>query len=341
MQSHGFDRFGGHKRRQLRGFIAADIDNNFLAAACSSSPEHGTENTETPPVPRSTEGGPTPSDQPVNLLEDRERNQVLLDLDRLIDDWQQARAERRPMSYASIERLLARKIEAAIDWLVLLARDESNERGRLVASRALGFSPRKEARNALLDLLGTDDTVLIENALMGLTLHPDEDLPATMIAGHLSSYDYRVQRNAALALYRAILAGAPLEESVREGAVLRLRVLLMDRDHPILRGNVAAALGVLDTMESEEDLLNLLGDNEPYPRLKAIIALGRIGTRDSLMPMLQMLRVQDRNTRAMASRALAAITDRLGYALDRTVLGEDGAAWREAIQARMLEEEEG
>jgi HEAT repeat protein len=312
----------------------------LVAGACGGGPETRPEDPGTGPGAARGENGAGAGQPaaPANLLDDRERNQVLLDLDRLVDDWQVARTERRPMAYASIEDLVERKVDANLTWLVGLAGDPSNERGRLVVSRVLGFSEQPAARRALLGLLASDEPVLLENALMGLTLHPTPDLPTGLIAGHLSSYDYRVQRNAALALYRAMLAGATVDPEIRDATVTRLRVLLMDRDHPMLRGNVAAALGVLDTSESENDLLNLLGDEEPYPRLKAILALSRVGTRRALMPLVQMLRSDDRNTRAIAAKTLATICDREGLTLDRTVLGEDPAAWQDAIQARLRED---
>jgi HEAT repeat protein len=107
-------------------------------------------------------------------------------------------------AYGGLERLIRRMVEEHMPTVLALLGDEKNPRGRLIAAKALGFSPDPRAIQALVGLLSQDDPSLLENALMGLALQARATMPADAIAFHLESFDPRVQRNAALALYRVV-----------------------------------------------------------------------------------------------------------------------------------------
>jgi HEAT repeat protein len=111
-------------------------------------------------------------------------------------------------------------------------------------------------------------------------------------------------------------------------------VLLLDPKESVLRGNAAAALGEIGGAVSENDLLNLLHDDDVYPRIRAIMALAKLGTDRCLDPLVQMLRAPEANVRDLAAKALWIVTRRLGYGIDGSALGEDAGAWHEAIAAR-------
>jgi HEAT repeat protein len=316
-----------------------------LAVGCSTA-------SVTPQDPEPpTLAGPDATDpgtiQDANLLRNKKRNQLLLDLDRYTEEWQVAREKGRVAAYGGLERLLRRMVDENLELIVQLTADPSNPRARIITSKALGFSsppetgegPPKEdvALKALAALLDEDDPVLLENALMGVALRADARFSADKVAFHLDSFESRVQRNAALALYRLALKGSRPTPAFLEPAIGRLSLLLLDPSHAVVRGNAAAALGVLGGADNEDDILNLLEDPEPYPRLRAIVALARIGTEKSVDPLLRTMAAPEPNISHRAAQSLWIVTRRLGYGIDGDLLGNDPEPWRAAIDARREE----
>jgi HEAT repeat protein len=299
----------------------------FLLAACGGSTP-----TKKPDGKPSDEA--TRKADEANLLGDQARDQLFLELDQRTADWLAAKEDSRPRAYGGLERLLQRKVDENLDLLLKAVKDPKSRRGRLIASKALGFSSNSKAVAALCGLLKAEDPELLQHALMGLARHAAPTHPVDKIAVHLDSFDPNVQCNAALALYHAVRKGAPLKGRVREDAVTRLHVLLLDDQHSGVRGNAAAALGALGDEACEEELIGLLGDEDGYVRLRAIMALSHVGTDMTIAPLIKMLHAPEPNIRRMTALSLEIVTRRLGMNIDGEVLGEDPKAWREAVAAR-------
>ena len=58
------------------------------------------------------------------------------------------------------------------------------------------------------------------------------------------------------------------------------------------------------------DLLRLLGDGEPRTRRRAALAIGRVGLRDGVLPLIPILKDADPEVRQMAAFALGLLADR-------------------------------
>jgi|GEM_PF-3023729 len=186
---------------------------------------------------------------------------------------------------------------------------------RVIAAAALGFSRIPESENfpqvypraveALLGILDCGDDKIVENALLGLYILEDENMPLDKILDIMvQHHDPDVRANAALAVQAVasprvgekvlpyVLPALKDEEpKVRNHCILiasRLNdkstlsalVELLNDPYALIQANAAKALGVLGTAHTCGHLIPLLGSRFPIVREHSLWALCVLSGKD-------------------------------------------------------------
>src|SRR5262249_24347297 len=133
-------------------------------------------------APRETNYGPT-----------KDRVTLFLTLDRNLRTWNDAVAKKKGEDLYLTDRLEA-VMQRHVYWNFDAILDElktGSDHNRAIAAAALGFTPKtgregqasqsKVAMQALVEALGADDDLLIQNALVGLAQLADPDTPCDAV----------------------------------------------------------------------------------------------------------------------------------------------------------------
>jgi HEAT repeat protein len=168
----------------------------------------------------------------------------------------------------NMQDVMRRYVEANFDMISQATRGD-NERHRLVAAWALGFSRNPRAIPRLLELLEVRSAKVRANALSSLSNLADPATPVTPIVAQFSDPDAGVRTNAALAVRSIITPGHGTE------VVVPLTGLLKDED-PLVRLAAVGALGEIARPECFGFLVGALEDKKPLVRSQAALALGKL-----------------------------------------------------------------
>ncbi len=197
----------------------------------------------------------------------------------------------------SLGRLADRR---AVEPLIAALKDE-NTRVQNAAAWALGQVGDRRAVGPLIDVLANEASQAREMAAMSLGLLADRAAVEPLLAVLQNGTDEQMLQCAAivalgqLADHQAI---KPLAAALRTGG-------------PWLRAEVARALGRMGSPEAGDLLLPLLGDSDVEVRLAAIEALGQLGYKKAVAPLIAVLQ-DDRNAWYVRNMA-AEVLNRFGY----------------------------
>lgn len=212
----------------------------------------------------------------------RETNpdQLFIQLDR------QLRNARDPNTSAvaviKMRPILNRYVDANFD-LVDHAIGGKNDRHRLVAAWALGYSTNPRALPLLLGLLNNPSARIRCNALYSIANLGDPDTPLPLLVARFSDEDPAVRVNAARAVRDTLPAGGGLE------ALVPLTGLLADDDARV-RLAAVGALGGMNRAECVGYLVNALDDEKPLVRAQAALALGKSRDPEAVRHLINALK---------------------------------------------------
>jgi HEAT repeat protein len=174
-----------------------------------------------------------------------------------------------------------------------------------VATVALGFSGDAQVVGPLLNALADPDSMVSDNALVGLGVLASPDTPLARICFILTdASDPYTRNNAAFAMAAIIAAGGG-----DACALPSCRQALID-DEPGVRLQAATILGMLNDLDSIQALGDLLYDDTPLVSHASAAALSAIG-REALEQKGTVARlIMDaavRRTQGLSDRILAEV----------------------------------
>ena len=308
--------------------------------ACQSGPE-----TEAEPIPAEEE---EPPKNPANLLEDEERSQLYLDLDKYTGSYMTARDEGNSRAWMSLHvTVLMPMVERNLQELLATAKSKGEYRYRIIAIRALGFGSDLSGVRispVLIGVLGEKDVNLVNSSLVSLYMLGWDETPIEPIVKLLSHQDDLIRSSCAMALAKIIrIQREKAGEDFRiTPAMSEASGRLMDLAHrpeedPFVRAHSAAALGAIGDPASADILSNLLIDEFMVVRVRAAQALGGLGQESAIKPLIDSMGTTESRAEArIIVASLEKIAKALDYPVDKEALGldqENWKAWYEAVKA--------
>lgn len=250
------------------------------APGCSSTPEaEAPPEADQPKPPRMREAVPEQGPG-ANFGRETDPDQLFIQLDR------QLRNSRDPntSSVATVKMrpIVTRYVDANFD-MVERAITGKNDRHRLVAAWALGYSTNPRALPLLLSLLTHPNKRVRCNALYSIANLGDPDTPLAPLVTRFADDDPGVRANAARAVRDTLPAGGGLE------ALVPLTGLLADKD-PRVRLAAVGALGRIGRPEVIGYLQNALEDEKPLVRGQAALALGKTQDPEAVQHLIGALK---------------------------------------------------
>jgi hypothetical protein len=241
----------------------------LLLPACRTNPSQGPTNGKDP--------------KPIADLVERSKvaepiGKLLADLDLEIRAW-----TRLKMTAATAEdRTKASGLERVISTTAHARRNELIDQlqtgpldNRIVAASALGFTHDPEALSPLVACLEDRNPEVVGNALLGLMILGNTQVPLERICDLLrADPDPWVRTNAAQCLSNLVSAGA------QSNCVLASARLGLSDTEPVVRSHSALLLGTLLDSESLQGLMDLVRDPVPLVSSAAVHALVWIGRHE-------------------------------------------------------------
>ncbi len=329
-----------------RPSLASAVPLLVLLAACASSADQKMPGE--PAVPATAETKPT---EPVKVttgdpqLDKRARlAQDLLDMDQRIDRYaalasqpgDEARAERGVLERALNAKTLEHRKE-----LLELAGNANDPQPRRTAVKALAFSGDHAAVPVLVAALSQkDDARLVTSATYALARLGDPSTPTDPLLALVRDPDSNIRSNALLALGRIFDArvkagGSALDPIDAQKAMPVFEVALFDAADPLVRANSAAALGALGDKRAVDPLLNLLRDEHPLVRTKTALALGKLGDLKAVAALVKTIDVTPPGTpKGAVILALTMILERHGAKVPPN-MGDSGRVWENYVREVM------
>ncbi|GAA2623921.1 HEAT repeat domain-containing protein [Paractinoplanes durhamensis] len=128
------------------------------------------------------------------------------------------------------------------------------------------------------------------------------------------------------------------DDWVRQGrdAEACLLEFLRGRPDPVMRSDIALALGFVGGERGVGPLIDLLTDEEPAVVMEAAAALGRIGDPDAVPHLIEALTSADPNVRANACQALGELRGDRATAAVTATLGDSDPFVRAAAQQALI-----
>ena len=251
--------------------------------------------------------------------------ELMNSLEQLIPAWQSEQRENRERA---IENLVAIRVITHFDQVLEVFRTGDRNR-RLVAAWALGFSrvpentrgivsPHPAAVEALVSALDERDDELLRNVLVALWKLGDHNVPVTPLIDLLTQHhDAEVRSSAALALQTVLTAGSAPQ------AADAVQLALADSDAKVRlhATSVARRFPQPGTTVRIQQLLP--AESSPLVRANMALALGAAGARTAGPVLLEMLSSPQAIESSSAHTALTQL-----YGVDR---GADPAAWNDLV----------
>ncbi len=298
----------------------------------------GTGNNEPDPETPDRSSGETtaPAGPQENLLADRERRELYLDLDNYTQRWMTVRNEGNTQAELSLHRTqIGPLVDKNLAELLNQVRSGQNHPRQITAARALGFTTRQgEVIPVLIMLLADDDANLVTSILVSLWLMANPETPITPLVDLLNDRDEDVRNNCAMALSAVLRARSSAGVSVPSDEVKRaagrLVFLVSNTDeNEFVRAHAASALGAIGDPAAVDVLVNLLDDGSSAVRTRSAEGLGQLGDEQAIPALIQGLQGQRAaNERTVIVAALAKIAHVQGYPCDTKALGHDHENWR-------------
>lgn len=249
----------------------------------------------------------------------------LVELDNRLLAWQKLRLEASSRSDKRLLRGLERELtqqtskrqEELLDELA-----SPSPKNRAIAAIALGFTGDPTAVGPMLAALGDSDSLVRNNALVGLGILGHGETPMARLCYLLETDPDPWTRNNAAFAIQAVVAAGGTDDCV----LTSCREALVDLE-PGVRAQSASVLGLLVDSDSVEDLDDLLYDEVRLVSAAASAALANIGRRDLTV-------------KGKAARALVDAVDRVDEDFQPHILtelirlaelsyGDDFEAWTE------------
>lgn len=258
---------------------------------------------------------------------DREQTPELMNsLEQLMPAWE---SEQRANRARPIENMVSIKVIIHFDQ-VLEAFQQGDRNRRLVAAWALGFSrvpensrgivsPHPRAVTALVAALDEHDDELLRNELLALWKLGDPKVPVAPLLDLLvQHHDVEVRSSTALALQTVLTAQtAPL-------ATDAIQVALADADAKVRLHATSIARRFPQPSTTARIQALLAGETSPLVRANMALALGAAGARPAGPQLVSMLRSPQAIESTSARQALAQL-----YGVDR---GADPSAWSDLVR---------
>ena len=258
---------------------------------------------------------------------DREQTPELMNsLEQLMPAWE---SEQRDNRARPIENMISIKVITHFDQ-VLESFQSGDRNRRLVAAWALGFSrvpdnsrgivsPHARAVDALVAGLDERDDELLRNELLALWKLGDPKVPiAPLLDLLVQHHDAEVRSSAALALQTVLTAQtAPLASDA-------VQVALTDADAKVRLHATSIARRFPQPATTARIQGLLAGETSPLVRANMAQALGAAGARPAGAQLVGMLRSPQKIESTSARQALAQL-----YGVDR---GADPAAWSDLVR---------
>ena len=220
-----------------------------------------------------------------------------------------ARCRLLPAGLVAVLTLLAAAGTARGDAVAdLLARYHAVEGRRDDAA----YEVQREALDQLADL-GTDSAKRHLRALLADAAHSDRRRAALILSalvrqGGAAEVDEAIDATEG-ARDAAILAALPriLSSARRADAIAYIRGPALSKSAPAVKAQIARALGGMGDREAVVPLLAVLRDDDPRVRSEALLALGELKDEAALPQMAVFMKAADPRIREVAARALGML----------------------------------
>jgi len=233
-----------------------------------------------------------------NMGRESDPDQLFIQLDR------QLRNSRDPgtsaVAVVKMRPILNRYVDSNFDMVDRAIRGKNN-RHRLVAAWALGYSTNPRALPLLLGILNDPSPRIRCNALYSIANLGDPDTPLPLLVARFADEDPSVRVNAARAVRDTLPRGGGLE------ALVPLTGLMADEDGRV-RLAAVAALGQMARPECVGYLVNALGDEKPLVRAQAALALAKSRDPEAVHHLINALKHEKNPT---AGHSLVKSLERL------------------------------
>lgn len=287
-------------------------------------------------------------------LDAREQNDLLLKLDRNLENWHRARVEQVGVEdrrlVDNLEEILQRTVYLNFD-VVLEFLENGDAPQRAIAAAAIGFSRLKEPadpeeRRLFLDkwpqlypaaippLVGqlhAPESYVVQNALLGLWKLGDPKTPLDSILPLVDSRESEIRAMSVLAL------SSILTPETGELAISALMNALHDRD-PKVRNHAVTAAANIGHPNLAGRLAQLLNDEYALVQANAARALGRLGDKRNISFLLERLEVLEKNKPSGLHRPMSGLDQRRALVSQRLIesleslsgeeFGDDVEEWR-------------
>jgi hypothetical protein len=290
-----------------------------LAMGCTSTP------IEEPTVPLSeTEV------EFLKKLDDPDKSSVIVEssvlffrLNNLIREWQNASVNKDSWKQLKIQSnlgsILTRYVYLNFDKIVQEL-EQGSQPNRVTAAAALGFSripendtfPQRypEAIQALLRALDSGDDAITQNALLGLTILGESDMPLELILPLMTRHhNPEVRSNAALCI--SVVVRSEQGDQVMPYVLPALR-----DDDPKVRNHAILIIRKLKDRSAINPLIELLNDRYEIIRVNAARTLGDLGDIEACGALISNLEHPKDSVKHYCLEALQKLSGK-NYGMDQ------------------------
>lgn len=239
---------------------------------------------------------------------------LMRELDEYLVEWIKAQSKRIHSTTIALERRLEKVVQGHFSYIVKQLQGPDAD----IAAAALGFSDDVRAIPYLLDMIEHKDPAVRSNAIMSIGHIRSKDTPMEKIYKVLKNDPAdKVRAMAAFAIYQIIT------KDEDEGALPHLLQALKDKS-PLVRNNTVIALEKLQNEEAGKALVaTTLNDPSKWVQYNTIRALGNIGEKSYIKPLVRKLRSKEQTIKTIAYWALNKITNK------GSKFGDDPKKWEE------------
>lgn len=301
----------------------------LLAAACEATKTGETTLPDTEAIKDDPE---VTGDEATRLVRRTERN---------VKHYEELRLQGQTGSMTAVRRTIAQAVDENFPTFQQVALDKNTSVQRNMAIQAIGFANeyQTQARDLLVSLLEEDDTWILANAALSLSVLRDPETDLSRLITLVGHGDKEVRTNAATALMEIYnVQQTPRQLTPQHYAAIDRLVSLM-HDKATTRGRRAAvfALANIQHPETLDHLASALEDSDELVQIGGLYGIERLGDQRALEPVLEFLSTTaSAEAASWAKKALVRIAVQGGFTntpseLDK--LGTSSKLWRRWFRA--------
>ena len=261
--------------------------------------------------------------------------------ERNVKHFEELRLQGQTGPMVAVRRTIGRTVDENFPTFQRIALDKKGSVQRNMAIQAIGFANeyRVQARDLLVGMLDENDTWILANAALSLSVLRDPETDLSRLITLVGHADKEVRTNAATALMEIYnVQQTPRQLTPQHYAAIdRLVGLLHDR--ATTRGRRAAvfALANMQHPETLDHLASALDDSDELVQIGGLYGIERLGDQRALEPVLEFLSTTpSAEAASWAKKALVRIAVQGGFTntpseLDK--LGTSAKLWRRWFRA--------